>query len=539
MTRSIASLLAAAEPRQPRDLRDLVERLRRIDPAARVLLPPGGSPATATAIRGVTSDSRQAAPGNLFVAVPGFHADGASFAVGAVEAGASAIMAERPRPDLAVPQIVVADARRSLAEAAAWWYGDPSRSLGVVGITGTDGKTTTSFLAAAALAAAGVPAGLVGTVATQIGGVHEGNAEHSTTPEAPWLQAALRAMVDAGDAAAIIETTSHGLALDRVAAIGYDIALFTNLTHEHLELHGTFEAYRAAKLRLFESLAVEPENPLKPSIQWPRTGLVNADDPSAEYFEAATRAAGARLITFGRHVDADVRLLDAADDRGRLLVRYRAEGLERTLRLRLAGRFNAWNALAVVALGHAIGLDEAAVRAGLESVEAVPGRMERVEAGQPFEVVIDYAHTPASLGLVLDELAPVAAANGGGLIAAFGSAGERDREKRPLMGRVAAARCRVVIATDEDPRGEDAASIVAEIAAGARGLRTGGEGPVILEIPDRRAAIREAIARARPGDMVLLAGKGHETTILYADRAEPWDERAEAAAALAELGWRA
>ncbi|MBI3745100.1 MAG: UDP-N-acetylmuramyl-tripeptide synthetase [Chloroflexi bacterium] len=402
MMATIASLVAAAEPREPRDLGDLVERLRQIDPAARLQLPPGASASTGAAtgpeIRGVTSDSRQAVPGSLFVAVPGFHVDGASFAAQAVESGAGAVMAERPLPELGVPQVVVTDARRSLAEAAAWWYGDPSRSLGVIGVTGTDGKTTTSFLAEAALAAAGLRTGLLGTVATQIGGLRERNAAHATTPEAPWLQAVLRAMVAAGDAAAIIETTSHGLALDRVAAIAYDVAVFTNLTHEHLELHGTFEAYRAAKLRLFEGLAVGAGNAAKPAVAWPRTGIVNADDPSAAFFEGATRAAGAGSITFGRHPDADVRLLDVVDDQGRLLVQYRAQGREQAIRLRLAGRFNAHNALAVVAIGLALELDEAAVRAGLESAAAVPGRMERVEAGQPFAVVIDYAHTPASLG---------------------------------------------------------------------------------------------------------------------------------------------
>lgn len=556
MTASIAALLAAAEPREGRDLRDLAARLRSIDPKTRIVEPGGGTGEQATSshdaaprttaeattsVHGVTNDSREIQPGELFVAVPGQHVDGASFAARAVAAGAAAVVVERPMPDLAVPQVVVADARRALAEAAAWWYGDPSRSIGVIGITGTDGKTTTGYLAAAALAAAGLPVGLIGTVATQIGGVRERNPEHSTTPEAPRLQQALAAMVAAGDRAAVVETTSHGLALDRVAAIGYDVALFTNLTHEHLELHGTFEAYRAAKRRLFERLALGPANPSKATVDWPRTGIVNADDPSAFAFESATREAAAVLLTYGRREDADIRLTDVADDDGRLLVAYRVRGAARTLRLRLSGRFNAYNALSVVGIGLAIGLDEAAVRSGLEAAEAVPGRMDRVVAGQPFDVVVDYAHSPASLGLVLDELAPVAAARGGQLLAVFGSAGERDVEKRPMMGAVAAARCRVVVVTDEDPRGEEPATIVAEIAAGARVATeaAGAHQPeAILEIPDRRAAIREAFARARPGDVVLLAGKGHETTILYAERAEPWDERAEAEAALAEMGFR-
>ena len=235
MNATIADLLAAAEPVRPRDLGGLMERLRRIDPTTRFV---GGradgsrSSAESVSIHGVVSDSRRVTRGSLFVAVPGLHADGHAFVDAAIAAGAAAVVVERDRPDLATPQVVVRTARRALAEAAAWWYGDPSRELGVIGITGTDGKTTTSLLAAAALSAAGQRPGLVGTVAAQIGGVREPNPDHSTTPEAPQLQQALRAMVAAGDTAAVIETTSHGLALDRVAAIAYDIALFTNLSHE-------------------------------------------------------------------------------------------------------------------------------------------------------------------------------------------------------------------------------------------------------------------------------------------------------------------
>lgn len=538
MTATIAGLLAAAEPVESRDLDTLVDRLRALDPGVRLIEANGKSAEPAT-VRGVTNDSRAAAPGSLFVAVPGLHTDGHSFVRRAIDAGARAVIVERPLDGLEVPQVVVGSARRALAEAAAWWYRDPSREIGVIGITGTDGKTTTSFLAAAALAAAGHRPGLVGTVATQIGGVREANAEHSTTPEAPQLQAALRAMVTAGDTAAIIETTSHGLALDRVAAIAYDIALFTNLSHEHLDLHGTFEAYRAAKRSLFDRLAVGPDTQAKDAIAWPRTGIVNADDAAGTIFEASTLAAGANLLTFGLRSTADVRLLDAIDEGRGLVVRYLVGGTAQTLRLRLAGRFNAYNALGVVALGLALDLDDADVRTGLEAAATVPGRMERIDRGQPFGVVVDYAHSPASLGLLLDELAPTAAAGGGGLIAVFGSAGERDREKRPMMGRVAAQRARIVIVTDEDPRAEDPGAILAEIAAGAREATTSAGPEAVLEIPDRRLAIREALALAKPGDIVLLAGKGHESTILYADRAEPWNERAEAEAALAELGWGA
>jgi UDP-N-acetylmuramoyl-L-alanyl-D-glutamate--2,6-diaminopimelate ligase len=265
---------------------------------------------------------------------------------------------------------------------------------------------------------------------------------------------------------------------------------------------------------------------------WPKSAVINADDPSAPWFEAAARAAGARVVTYGIEAGADVRATAIDEDARRLRVAFDAPSGAATLDLRLAGRFNVHNALAVVALGEALGLDPASVRAGLESVQGVPGRMERIDLGQPFTVLVDYAHSPASLQGVLDLMAPVAAAAGGGLIAVFGSAGERDTAKRAVMGRIAGERCRLVIATDEDPRGEDGATIVAEIVAGA--VAAGRErGVEVLGIPDRREAIAAAFAQAHPGDVVLLAGKGHETTILYADHAIPWDEAAVARELLA------
>lgn len=528
---SIAELLAAARPRTDRRLEALVERL-----TARALGAEVVGQSSGVDITGVTADSRAVGEGSLFVAISGVRADGHAYVSAAVRAGASALVVERPLPDITVPQVVVTSSRRALAEAAAWWFDDPSRQLAVIGITGTDGKTTTSLLAAAALQAAGIPAGLIGTVANHVGGVREMNVDHSTTPEAPLLQRSLRAMVDAGDRAAILETTSHGLALERVAAIDYDVAILTNLTHEHLELHGSFAAYRAAKVSLFERLTLTSAHPAKTGFHWPRTGIVNADDPSSSAFVEATRAAGARLVTYGVNQLADVRLVDLVDASDGLHVAYELEGRASVVRLRLTGHFNAHNALAVVALGHAIGVNGEAVRTGLEGLSGVPGRMERVDLGQPFTVIVDYAHSPASLGLVLDELAPIAAARGGALIAVFGSAGERDRDKRPMMGRIAAERCRIVIATDEDPRGEDRNAILADIAIGARDASTQPE--AFLQIADRSEAIRAAFARARPSDIVVLAGKGHETTIEYADRKIAWNERFEAARALEELGFR-
>ena len=537
----VERLVDAATPVVPRPVGSLIERLESHRLLAGARAGDGPVPAASlagVAVTGVAEDSREVRAGTLFVAVPGFHVDGHAYVARAAEAGAAAAIVERPVPGVAIPQLVVHAARPALARAAGWWFGDPSRELGVIGITGTDGKTTTSFLAVAALEAAGLSTGLVGTVETKVGDLRDRHEAHATTPAAPELQATLRAMAAAGNAAAVLETTSHALELERVAGIAYDAAILTNITHEHLDLHGTFERYVAAKLRLFEALVVDPANPRKTvgGRAWPKVAIVNRDDPSAPLVGAAAAEAGARVVTYGVDPQAEVRLTAVEEDASRLRVRYAAPWGEDDLVLRVAGRFNAHNALAVVALGAALGLDRDAVRTGLEGVTGVPGRMERIDQGQPFGVIVDYAHSPASLELVLGLLAPVATARGAGLIAVFGSAGERDTAKRAVMGRVAGERCRLVVATDEDPRGEDREAIVEAIVQGAEaaGRRRGED---VLGIPDRREAIAAAFGRARPGDVVLLAGKGHEPTILYADHAVPWDEAAVARETLAAMGW--
>lgn len=376
---------------------------------------------------------------------------------------------------------------------------------------------------------------MIGTIATRIGGHSVDHAEHSTTPEAPALQATIRAMVEARDQVAVIETTSHGLALERVASVQYDVAILTNVSHEHLELHGTWEAYRAAKLSLFERLG--RSRPKRIATPVAPLGIVNLDDPSAALFIEAARGTGARVLTYGTDQAADVRAIRIAETAQAVHVDFIAPSGAAALELRLAGRFNAHNALAVVALGEALELDPAAVRAGLGALGRVPGRMERIRVGQPFGVVVDFAHSPTSLQTVLNLLAPQAAAAGGGLIAVFGSAGERDTAKRPLMGRIAGEHCRLIVLTDEDPRGEDSQVILDEIARGAEaaGRRRGHD---LLLIADRRAAIEAAIEAARPGDVVLLAGKGHERMIQGAHGERAWDERAAAIDALAALGYR-
>ncbi len=484
-------------------------------------------------LTGITHDSRAVRPGMLFVAVPGLRVDGHDFVPAAIEAGAAGVIVEEPLAGVAAVQVVVDAARPALASAAAWWYGDPSHALTVIGITGTDGKTTTAYLAVAALESAGVRTGMIGTIATRIGGRTDDHAEHATTPEAPDLQAMLRSMADAGDQAAVIETTSHGLALDRVASVAYDVAILTNVTHEHLELHGSWEAYRDAKLSLFDRLRIARTANKAAAV--PTSAIVNLDDPSAGLFIGTARGAGARVLTYGTEPASDVRAIRVAEDARGVHADIATPSGEARIDLQLAGRFNVHNALAVIALGEALGLDPERVREGLARLAVVPGRMERIDLGQPFGVIVDFAHSPASLTTVLDLLAPAAAARGGGLIAVFGSAGERDTAKRPQMGRIAGERARLVVLTDEDPRGEDRVAILDDIARGAEaaGRRRGHD---LLLIGDRRDAIAAAFDAARPGDIVLLAGKGHERSIIGPDGERPWDERSVAEELLRELG---
>ncbi len=533
---SIGELIAAVEPPEPRPLAGLIDRLEatgQLRGARRDGRPIGVHALAELPIAAIAYDSRRVRPGGIFVAVRGLHVDGHDFLVDAEANGAAVAIVEQPVPGSNLPELVVERGLSALAQTAAWWYGDPSHELGVVGVTGTDGKSTTCVLAVAALQAAGLPTGMIGTVETKIGARREANPEHVTTPQAPELQAGLRAMVEAGDRVAVLETTSHGLALERVAGVAYDVAIFTNLSHEHLDLHGTFEAYRAAKLQLFERLG--QRTVVK---AWPRVGIVNHDDPQAGLFEAVVHEAGARLITYGTDPAAEVRAERVEEDASSLRLQVAGPRWSGPLRLQLVGRFNVHNALAVVALGEALELDPQAVRAGLESVTGVPGRMERVEAGQPFGVIVDYAHSPNALEKVLDVLAPLAAARGGGLIVVFGSAGERDVAKRAVMGRIAGQRSRLVVVTDEDPRGEDPLAILDQIARGAEAAGRRRDRDLLL-IADRRAAIGAAMERARAGDIVVLAGKGHERSIIVGREARPWNERQAALDTLAALGYDA
>ena len=528
--------------------RPLAELARRLDEEGQLLAIRRGTEASvpevalgSIAITGIADDSRAVEPGQVFAAVRGLRVDGHDFVPDAIRRGAAALIVERasgadqaaldPAGDAAVIQLVVRRSDIALASAAAWWFGDPSRELDVVGVTGTNGKTTTTFLAAAGLEAIGWPTGIVGTIGIRVAGRLRRNDRPNTTPGAVDLQGLLREMVDADRRAVVIETSSHGLAAERVGSVAYGAAIFTNLSHEHLDFHGTFEAYRAAKLSLFERLPREGRDG-RPGI-----GVVNHDDPNGQAFAAATTGAGARAITYGVDPDAEVRLLSLEGDASSSRFEVDAGGNDVSVALRIGGRFNAHNALAVVGLGLGWGLDLDRVAAGLGELRGVPGRMEAVVRGQPFHVVIDYAHTPGSLDAVGRELSELAAPHGGRVISVFGASGERDTGKRPLMGRAAGARSRLIIVTEDDSRNEDPATIFEAIVTGAEaaGLQRGHE---VFVIPDRRVAIAEAFARARPADVVLLAGKGHETWNIGPSGVEPWSEREVAQAALAELGYR-
>ena len=468
-------------------------------------------------VRGLAYDSRRMEPGTLFFAVPGVHVDGHDFVPEAAERGAIGVVVERELPDASVPQLVVDRSRRALADAADAWFDRPSERLTVIGVTGTDGKSTVTALAAEMLRASGRRPGQIGTVFTGIADELAPNLDRSTTPEALELQALLARMVEAGNDSVVMETTSHGLALERTRNCRFAVGVVTNLTSEHLEFHGTLEAYRAAKARLVEEAPI---------------AVLNADDPSFAYFRDRARD---RVITYGVEAEADLRAADLRADSSGTTFRLTSPRWSGEVRVGLPGRFNVLNALAALGAIEAFDLDVGKAAGSLASTTGVPGRMARVEVGQPFTVIVDYAHTEDSLRKVLEILRPL---TDGRLIVVFGSAGERDATKRAPMGRAAAELADLVIVTDEDPRLEDPRAINEQIADGARSAGA-DDGSSLWVIDDRREAIGHAIGLAREGDVVLLAGKGHEQSIIYGTVKRPWDDRTAALESLAAAGWTA
>jgi UDP-N-acetylmuramoyl-L-alanyl-D-glutamate--2,6-diaminopimelate ligase len=484
-------------------------------------------------VTAVTYDSREVEPDACFVAIPGQKADGSAYIPQALARGASLVVGQVECP-ASFPAdrtyVRVADARRALGDLAAAFYGDPSRRVEVIGVTGTDGKTTTTNIIEALLAAAGRRTGLLSTVDFKIGAERIPNNSRFTTLEAPDVQRWLARMAEAGVETVVAETTSSGLALHRVQGVAYDMAVITNITSEHLEVHGTLDAYWRAKAMLCE--AVDPARTKSLPFAAPRACVLNADDRSYEYLRPFCRVP---IVSYGIDAPtADVRAEELRLESEGSSFRVRLpDGQHFDVRTPLVARYNVSNCLAAIAVAHLHGISNDVIAATLENLPGVPGRMERIEAGQPFMVMVDYAHTADSLEKVLGVLRPITA---GRLIAVFGSAGDRDRVKRPAMGAAAAGLTDFAVITDEDPREEDAMAILREIAAGAEaeGAR---EGERYICIVDRRRGVEAGIGMARPGDTVLLAGKGHEQSIVVGREKLPWDDRQVARDVLASLGY--
>ena len=473
-------------------------------------------------IAGLAYRSEGVTPGTLFFGVPGFVVDGHEFAADAVRRGAAALVCERPLgPE--VPEVVVPSVRAAMGPLAAAFHGRPTAQLRVVGVTGTNGKTTTAFLARHVLEAAGIQTGLLGTVHSVVGGRVE--EVERTTPEAVDLQATFARMLAAGDRACVMEVSSHALDLHRAAAIEFDCAVFTNLTQDHLDFHRTIDAYYAAKQKLF----------LPAGGRRPIAAVVNVDD------EWGRRLAGEiddGVITFAVDRDADYRARGVRyDSAGSSFECSTATGGVE-VRVPLPGLFNVYNSLAAIAAGGALGVPPDVAAAALQNATRVPGRFEPIEEGQGFGVLVDYAHTPDSLENVLVSARELLEQEGGEgrLIVVFGAGGDRDREKRPLMGAAARRLADHTLVTSDNPRSEHPGAIIAAIVSGAEDAAPAGEGSAVEVEGDRRAAIERAMEMARPGDIVLIAGKGHEQGQEFeGGRKVPFDDRDVAREALRAL----
>ena len=457
------------------------------------------------AVTGVAYDSRAVAAGQVFVALKGLHADGTSFARQAIERGAAVIVSEQPAPDgVHVPWAIVEDARLSLAVLAAAFYRDPSREMRVIGITGTNGKTTTAYLVAAIFDAAGVRCGLLGTVGYRIGG--EVREATRTTPEAPDVQALLREMVESGCGACAMEVSSHALSLRRVDGIAFAAGIFTNLTRDHLDFHADMDDYFRAKRRLFEMLPNDAPS------------LINLDDPRG----ASLVEAGGRPVTYAINRPADVTPGPLSFSLNGLSFDVRTPRGTLHVTSKLVGRPNVYNILAAVSAATALDVPFDAIERGLKALDGVPGRFQVVsDSKDEVTVVVDYAHTDDALRNLLETARPLAP---GRLITVFGCGGDRDRTKRPLMGAVAGRLSDLIVITSDNPRSEDPNRIIEEIQRGITPDTRRDRAQSVLAIVDRRAAITKAIEVARPGDVVLVAGKGHEKYQVIGDRTLPFDD---------------
>lgn len=461
----------------------------------------------ATEITGVERDSRAVKPGDLFLCLPGHTVDGHDFAAQAVAAGASALVVERPL-QLDVPQLVTGSSRHAMAVLADYFYGHPSRSLSVIGVTGTNGKTTTTYLIERILADNGSCPGVIGTIEMRYAG--QSYPMSGTTPEALDLQRDLAAMRDAGTTHVAMEVSSHALEQGRVKGVRYRTAIFTNLTQDHLDYHGTMDVYREAKGLLFSRLGNSYGNESSYAV-------LNADDPAAERYKQLTAA---EVVTYGVDSPADVQASNIRITAGGTSFHVSSFAGETDITLQMVGKFNVYNALAAISAGLLEGVSLEAVKASLESVPGVPGRVESVNAGQDFAVIVDYAHTPDGLENVLKAVREFA---GQRVITVFGCGGDRDRTKRPIMGEIASRYSDYTIVTSDNPRTENPETILLDIEVGLQKANVPQE-RYELQV-DRRAAIEKAVEMASPGDVVLIAGKGHETYQIIGKVTHDFDDR--------------
>ncbi len=482
-------------------------------------------------VLGIVSDSRAIKPGMLFVAIKGLTVDGHDFLDQAVNKGAVAVVGEKRDVEIPIPYICVLNSRIALAHLSAAWHGFPAQKMRVIGVTGTDGKTTTSHLIYQILKTAGYSVGMISTVSAVIGDENLDTGFHVTTPDAPQVQQLLATMAKREPSPithVVLETTSHGLAQYRVSACEYDIGVFTNITHEHLDFHGSYANYCAAKARLLDEL----EHTARKSIGNIRLAVLNRDDQSFDYlWDYKQRLPSVRVITYGLHGEADVRAEKVEIKHQRPQFMIVSKQHSHFVQLRLVGEYHVSNALAAwCATVEGLGAAPEAARLALGQVEYIPGRMEKIDLGQPYLAIVDFAHTPNALRNALSSARKL---TDGKVVAVFGSAGLRDREKRWQMAEIGVKLAEICILTAEDPRTESVEAILLEMKSGAE--KGGGvEGVNYFRIADRREAIRQAVRMAEPGDVVLVLGKGHEQSMCFGEIEYAWDDRVALRSAIAE-----
>ena len=483
-----------------------------------------------TNISGIVLDSRQVKPGDIFVALEGGSFDGHQYIAEAVGRGAAAVVGTRPIAEINVPYLKVKDGRLALAQLSAAFYDFPGRELTVIGVTGTDGKTTTVNLIYEILGASAIQAGMISTVNAQISGRVLDTGFHVTTPEAPDVQRYLAEMVTAGITHVVLEATSHGLEQQRVACCEFDLAVVTNITHEHLDYHGSYDAYRSAKGRLFSELAGTHSK----KRGNPRLAVLNRDDTSFEYLTELVQDLEpiVQIVTYGLQAGAGVRGEKIDPHSHGLRFTARAGDLQIAIESNLIGAYNIPNCLAAIATtAVGLGVEGNFVQQGISAMQGIPGRMEVIDLGQDFLAIVDFAHTPNALQSALQSARQLTK---GRVIAVFGSAGLRDRAKRRMMAEVSAKFADMSVLTAEDPRIESLDAILAEMAEGAQS-QGGQDGKSFWRIPDRGEAIQHAIHQAEPGDVVISCGKGHEQSMCFGDVEYPWDDRTAMRAALSKL----